>query len=489
MNENQNKSHELLNIARMAMVARGLEPDFTEEALQELDGIDLTSANQVTNLPDLTHLLWCSIDNDDSLDLDQLTVAEQLSKGQVRILIAIADVDALVKMGGPIDQHAQKNTSSVYTSVKIFPMLPEKLSTNLTSLAEMQPRMAVIIEIDVAPSGEILNSRIYQARVKNQAKLAYGSVANWLDGKGELPEAARRIPGMDEQLRIQDQVAKKMRALRFQYGALDFETLQPRAVMRDGVVVDLKPEKKNRARELIEDFMIAANGVTAQYLNSVGSSSLRRVVRTPKRWERIVAIAAELGHNLPAEPNSKALSDFLSQRKISDPQHFPDLSLSILKLLGRGEYVLETSGEAPLGHFGLAVRDYSHSTAPNRRFPDLITQRLVKSALEKKAAPYNDSELRRLAAHCTSQEDAADKVERQVQKSSSALFLESRIGESFDGIVTGASEKGTWARILAPAVEGKIVQGHRKLDVGDRVRVKLLSVNVERGFIDFGQID
>ena len=489
MSDHHNRSHDLVAIARDAMLARGLEADFTAEALRELEGINAERLSQASDLTDMSQRLWCSIDNDDSLDLDQITVAERLAHGQVRIFVGIADVDARVKQGGPIDLHAQKNTTSVYTGIKIFPMLPEKLSNDLTSLAEQQPRIAVIIEMDIGPSGAIEGSRIYRARVKNQAKLTYNAVAAWLDGTAELPEAALRVPGMDEQLRVQDEVAQKMRGLRYREGALELETIEPRAVIEDGVVIDLKHEKKNRATELIEDFMIAANGVTARYLNQAGSSTLRRVVRAPNRCERIVQIAEDLGDTLPGEPDSKALSEFLSRRKVVDPLRFPDLSLSIVKLLGRGEYVLEKAGQAPLGHFGLAVRDYSHATAPNRRFPDLITQRLVKAVLSQAAAPYTDKELGFLAVHCTAQEDAADKVERQVRKSTAALLLEPRIGEIFEGIVTGSSEKGTWARVLAPPVEGKIIRGQNNLDVGDRVRLKLLNVSVERGFIDFVRVE
>ena len=476
--------YDLLEIARMAMLSHGLEPDFSSEVIQELNNIKECAKEDDEDLPDLTHLLWCSIDNDDSMDLDQITVAEALKDG-AKIMVAVADVDATVKASCRIDEHAQKNTTSIYTGVKLFPMLPEKLSTNLTSLSEGEDRIAIIMEMVVNQEGMIVDSRVFRARVKNQVKLAYNNVAAWFEGKAALPEKALRIKGMDEQLRIQDGFAQRMRKIRHKHGALELETIEPRAVMKDGFVIELKTEPKNRAKELIEDFMIAANGITARFLDQAGYPTLRRVVRFPERWARIMQIAFEVGEELPREPSSIALAEFLSKLRVSDPLRFPDLSLTIIKLLGRGEYVLEVPGEAPLGHFGLAVQDYSHSTAPNRRYPDLITHRLLKAALKKTPAPYSIDELKDLASHCTTQENSADKVERQVRKSASAMFVAPRLGEYFDAIVTGSSEKGTWVRILYPPVEGKLVHGQHGLDVGDRTRVKLITVDVLRGFIDF----
>jgi exoribonuclease-2 len=481
-------THDLLNIARLAMLSQGLEPDFSDEAMKELSKISKESIASDASLPDLTQLPWCSIDNDDSMDLDQITVSESLDGGRARILVAIADVAGAVKLGGPLDQHAKTNTTSVYTGVCIFPMLPEKLSTDLTSLSAGEIRNASVVEMVVNSQGDVDGSKVYRARVRNQAKLAYNSVSEWLENKGPLPEAARKVPDLDKQLRIQDEFAQKMRKLRYQHGALEIETIEPRAVMKNGQVVDLQYQERNRARELIEDFMIAANGVTAKFLTQAGYPTLRRVVRSPERWERIVQLASEYGTQLPSQPNSKALSEFLSERRAADALRFPDLSLVVVKLMGRGEYVLELPGEAPLGHFGLAVQDYTHSTAPNRRYPDLITQRLLSAAQNKEPAPYSNGELASLAAHCTLQENAAEKVERHVRKSASALFLISRVGEKFDGIVTGASEKGTFARVFHPPVEGMVVHGAHGLDVGDRVRLKLSSVNVEQGFIDFSRI-
>src|SRR6266542_450549 len=367
------------------------------------------------DVKDLTPLLWCSIDNDDSLDLDQLTVSEDLPGGAVRILVAIADVDALVGKGSAVDEHARHNTTSVYTAAQIFPMLPEKLSTDWTSLAAGQVRLAVVLEMTIQPEGELADPGIYRANVRNRAKLAYNGVGAWLEGSGALPDAAARVHGMDSQLRTQDAVAQKLRERRHEEGALELETLEPRAVFDGDAVVDLKVERTNRARQLIEDFMIAANGVTARFLAAKGLPSLRRVVRSPERWQRIVEVAKEYGDSLPPEPDSLALAQFLARRRKADVLRFPDLSLVIVKLMGAGEYVVERPGAAPIGHFGLAVRDYTHSTAPNRRFPDLITQRLLMAALAGKPPAYDGGELVTLAGHCTEKEDDADKVERQVR--------------------------------------------------------------------------
>jgi len=343
----------------------------------------------------------------------------------------------------------------------------------------------VIIEFVVNDAGSIGSSDVYRARVRNQAKLAYGSVGAWLAGEGPMPPAMAAAQGVDVQIRLQDRVAQTLAQRRHEHGALDLEVLEPRAVMSDGDVVDLRQQQRNRATQLIEDFMIAANGVTARYLQAKGFPTLRRVVRSPERWDKLRSFAAGFGDALPGTPDAKALADFLVRRRTADPLRFPDLSLSVVKLLGRGEYVVQLPGGPAAGHFGLAVSDYVHSTAPNRRFPDLVTQRLVKAALNGGRSPYDDDELAALATHCTEQEDAANRVERQVRKSAAALLLRSRIGEPFDAIVTGASEKGTWVRVLQPPVEGKLVHGHDGLDVGDRVGVRLVSVNVERGFIDF----
>ena len=486
MSSTDNRSS-LKDIARRAMIERGLDPDFSTGALQQLDSIH-KAAQTAGGMLDLRGLLWCSIDNDDSRDLDQLTVAESLPDGRTKILVAIADVDALVALGSPIDRQAQHNATSVYTAAQVFPMLPEKLSTDLTSLSESEDRAAVVTELVVAQDGSVGESTIYRATVKNQAKLAYNSVAAWLDGKAAMPPRVAAVAGMAGQLQLQRRVSQAMKRLRFQHGALELQSLESRAIVRDDQIVGLEQESKNCARDLIEDFMIGANGVSAKFLDDHHSPSLRRVVHSPKRWDRIVQVAAQFGETLPAEPSAIALSEFLRKRHLADPLRFPDLSLTVVKLMGAGEYDLELPGEQPAGHFGLAVRDYTHSTAPNRRYPDLITQRLLKAAIAGAAVPYSTDELQSLARHCTLQEDAANKVERRVAKSAAALFLSGRIGEIFDALVTGAAEKGTWVRTLQPPVEGKLVEGATGLDVGDRLRVKLAGVNVDQGFIDFVRV-
>jgi exoribonuclease-2 len=478
---------ELAELAVIAMRERGLQPEFGRAALDQLSAIDAPSDEQGPGIADMTALRWCSIDNDDSRDLDQLTASQVLPSGDVRILVAVADVDALVKAHTPIDQHAEANTTSVYTSAIIFPMLPEKLSTDFTSLNPHRVRVAVVVEMDFAPDGALRRSHITRARVRNQAKLAYDSVAAWLDGDGRLPEAAAQVGGLADDLRTQDSVAQQLRARRREQGSLEFQTLQPRAEFDGDRVVAIRQQVQNRARQLIEEFMVATNGVVARYLAGQHRASLRRVVRSPERWARIAEVAAERGWDLPADPDSAALEQFLAAERRRDPERFPDLSLTIVKLMGRGEYVVEAPGGARVGHFGLAVRDYSHSTAPNRRFPDLIAGRLVKAALANAKAPYSHAELERLAVHCTRQEDAANKVERQLRKSEAALLLEQRIGDVFDGVVTGVSKGNNWVRVFSPPAEGKLAVGRGgAVKVGDKVRVKLLATNVERGFIDFG---
>ena len=437
----------------------------------------------------MRNLPWASIDNDDSRDLDQLTVAETMPEGAVRIFVAIADVDAIVKQGSAIDDHARHNTTSVYAAAEIFPMLPEKLSTDLTSLGYGEDRLAIVIEMVFAEDGALRSSDLYGATVRNSAKLAYNSVADWLEGKGPAPAPIAAVEGLAENLRIQDRAAQRLKAFRHEHGALDLETIEARPVFDGEVIRDLEAERRNRAKELIEDFMIAANGATARYLNARKYPSLRRVVRSPKRWDRIVEVASRYGATLPPEPDPGALGRFLAERKAADPLRFPDLSLIIIKLMGAGEYVPEFPEETAPGHFGLAVRDYTHSTAPNRRYPDLITQRLLKAALTGSPMPYGRDELTELGRHCTEKEDDANKVERLVGKSAAAMLLESRIGERFDAIVTGASEKGTWVRLFHPPVEGRVIHGFEGANVGDRLRVQLVHTDVERGYIDFKRVD
>jgi ribonuclease R len=490
MNANDQRHRAVLqNIAHRAMLERGLLPDFSADALAELDGIQSPATMKGQPVRDARNLLWASIDNDDSRDLDQLTFAESLPGDNVKIFVAVADVDSLVKNGSAIDDQACHNTTSVYTAAQIFPMLPEKLSTNFTSLNFSEDRLAVVVEMVIGADGSLQDSDIYRACVRNYARLAYDSVAAWLEGNGRVPEAVAAASGLDENLRLQDRAAQRMKNFRHIHGALSLETIEARPIFDGDQIRDLEVEKKNRAKDIIEDFMIAANGVTARFLSSKGFPSIRRVVRTPKRWERIVEIAEEHGRKLPDNPDSKALEEFLTKAKAADPLRFPDLSLSVIKLLGAGEYVAELPGDAAPGHFGLAVKDYAHSTAPNRRYTDLITQRLLKAAIEGKPLPYSKDELGVLAAHCTQEEDAANKVERQVGKSAAALLLEARIGEQFDALVTGASSKGTWARLLSMPVEGRLVHGFEGIDVGDRIRVQLDSVDIERGYIDFKNVD
>ena len=478
----------LRQIARSAMLERALLPDFSAPALKQTESITGPAREPGAGIRDLRTLLWASIDNDDSRDLDQLTVAQPLAAGAFRLLVAIADVDALVRRGSPIDDHARANTTSVYTVAQTFPMLPEKLSTNLSSLGEGQERLAIIIEMTLEADGSVTASDLYRASVVNRAKLAYNSVSAWLCGTAGVPARLAAIEGLDQQLRLQDKVAQALRRARRARGALELESTEARPVFDDGLLKDLRPDASNRAKQLIEDFMIAANGVTARYLAGKGLASLRRVLRTPQRWDRIVALASSVGDRLPDAPDAQALNEFLIRRRRDDPARFPDLSLAVIKLLGRGEYALESPGGKTQGHFGLAVDDYTHSTAPNRRFPDVIMQRLLKAALDRLPAPYAEDELRSIAAHCTAQEDNAAKVERQLRKSAAALLLSSRIGQRFDAILTGVSAKGTWVRISTPAAEGKLVKGVEGVDVGDRVRVALLDTDVERGFIDFERV-
>ena len=478
----------LQRIAHRVMLARGLLPDFSPDALAELEGIHGPATLAAESTRDLRNLIWCSIDNDDSRDLDQLTFAEAMPGGAAKILVAIADVDAVVKKQSALDDHARHNTTSVYTAAEIFPMLPEKLSTDFTSLNFESDRLAIVIEMVISADGSLQSSDIYRATVRNRAKLAYNSVAGWLEGSGAMPQVLGKVDGLDDNLRLQDRVAQKLKALRHVHGALNLETIEARPVFDGDELTDLEAERKSRAKEIIEDFMIAANGVTARYLAGKMFPSLRRVVRTPKRWDRIIELASDHGFPLPQKPDSKALEQFLISAKAADPLRFPDLSLSVIKLLGAGEYVVELPGDTAAGHFGLAVRDYTHSTAPNRRFPDLITQRLLKAALAGQSVPYGIDEIAALAKYCTEEDDAAKKVERQVVKSAAAMLLESRIGERFDAIVTGASDEGTWVRVLAPPIEGKLVSGFKGMDVGHSLRVQLLRTDVERGYIDFKRV-
>jgi VacB/RNase II family 3'-5' exoribonuclease len=505
--------------ARRALAERGFDPDPSDAARAELSALAQrvpngrpTVPNEAPNgLPngapnaapngtrDLRGLLWSSIDNAESRDLDQLEWAEEVPNGEapngeapngeapngaIRVLVAIADVDALVPRGSAVDADAQRRATSVYAGVAVFPMLPDEISAGLTSLLEGEERAAVVVELLVDAEGEVVAHDAYRALVKNHAKLVYEEIGAWLDG-GPLPVAVGRLPGLETQLRLQREAARRLKAERLRAGALEFETIEARPVTRGGTVVDLALVHKSAARELIEDFMIAANVAIARLLEARGSSGIRRVVREPERWSRIVAIARRHGDDLPDTPDSRALAAFLARRRAADPLRFPDLSTSIVKLLGPGEYALDRPGHDPGGHFGLAAQDYSHATAPNRRYADLVTQRLVKASLAGLPQPYTDDELAAIAAHCTEREDAARAVERAIRKSAAAVLLAPRVGDTFEAIVTGASAKGTFVRLVHPPAEGRVVRGDEGMDVGERVRVRLLTVDPEKGHVDF----
>jgi exoribonuclease-2 len=470
------------------MVKNGFEPEFSAAVMSEVRSLDDPSDNPLPEgVRDLRSQPWSSIDNRESKDLDQIEVAERVDGGAIRIRIGVADVDTLVHLGSAADEHAAKNTTSVYTGVAVFPMLPDRLSCDLSSLNEAEDRLAVVVEFDVAPDGGLSNASVYRAMVRNQAKLTYESVGLWLEGKGPVPAAIEASSALHEQLRIQDEAAQLLRQARSIAGALDFESIEARPVVVNGRVVDLAVIRRNRARDMIEDFMVAANTTVATYLLDRGSPSLRRVVREPKRWDRIVALAAEVGEKLPEKPDNVALAGFLATRRAADPDHFADLSLSVVKLLGPGIYVLERrlGNRRETGHFGLAVADYVHSTAPNRRFADLVTQRMLRAVTSGGPPPYSDQELTEIASRCTERGEAARKVERTMRKVAGASMLAERVGENFSAIVTAASPKGTYARVLSPPVEGRIVRGGRGLDVGDTVRLKLVVADPVRGYIDF----
>ena len=478
----------LHQIAIEAMRARGLLPAFAPQALQEAEDARQTSPERNGAIRDLRQLTWFSIDNDDTRDLDQLSVAEPLAAGGTRLRVAVADVDTLVRPGSAVDGHAGTNTTSVYTAAGVFPMLPEALSNNLTSLHEGQERLAVVVDMHVEADGTVSASGVYRGLVLNRAKLTYDGVSAWLDGVAPPPPQIASVPGLEDQLRLHDALAGQLRQWRQTRGALNVNTASARPVFEDGQLVDLRADNKNRAKDLIADLMIAANGATARYLADKGFPSLRRLLQAPRRWDRIALLASSHGVQLPATPDPLALDRFLSARRLADPTGFADLSLAVVKLLGSGEYAAAPAaadGANGLGHFGLAVNDYAHSTAPNRRFPDLVTQRLLKAAIAGEAPPYSAGQLSEIAQHCTLQEDNASKVERQVLKAAGAWLLHGRIGEVFDAIVTGAAPKGTFVRISRPMLEGRVVRGFEGLDVGDAARVRLLAVDAEKSFIDF----
>lgn len=480
-------SFDLEERARMAMLEAGFPVDLPKAARRQVEALqaNFTPDGGGQEFRDMRDLPWSSIDNDDSLDLDQIEYAEKDGE-DIRIFVGIADVDALVPNDTPVDDFAMKKTTSVYTGVKVFHMLPEELSTDMSSLRKNEDRMAVVVELTVPPDGEARLNGIHRALVTNKAKLTYDRLGDWLSGERDIPSAFHAVEGLEEQIRLQNEAAERLQAYRQRAGMLDFETIEARPVMSDGKVVDMAVAHKNQARLIIENLMIAANTCTAKLLASSGRAAIQRVVDTPKRWDRIVDLAAQHGGYLPDSPNAKALSAFLRKARTQDPERFPDLSLSIVKLLGRGEYAVVRPGENG-GHFGLAVHNYTHSTAPNRRYPDVISQRLVKAVLDENNPPYSENDLAVLAAHCTEREDAANKVERLMRKVAAAVMLQEKIGEVFEGIITGASFKGTWVRVKHPAVEGKVVKGERGMDVGDKVRVRLVGADPDTGHVDFAR--
>lgn len=488
MGHSGNHTHrfDLSAAARNSMIEHGFEPDYPAEVKQELERLLEHPPEEAATARDLRTLLWSSIDNDTSRDLDQIEYAEAQAGGH-RLLIGIADVDAWVPKGSAIDQYALRETTTVYTGVENFGMLPEELSTGETSLLEGQERAAIVVEFRVDAQGQVAQGDIYRARVLNQAQLAYRSTGLWLEGESSAPGKAEEAPRLREQLKMQSEIAQRLRGQRTNHGALNLLTLETHPIrVRDGGI-DIEAEEKNPATQLIEDFMIAANGVVARMLDAKGYSSIRRVVKTPKRWDRIVELAEQKGTKLPGSPNPKPLHDFLCEQQAKDPEHFPDLSLAVIKLLGPGEYVLERPGEEGPGHFGLAVQDYTHSTAPNRRYADLVTQRLLKAMMDGRPSPYSDDELAGIAAQCTRMEDAERKLSREMQKRIAAVAMSGRIGQKFDAIVTGVNEHGTFVRTLAPHVEGMLVHDGRGIDVGDRVKVQLVRTDPERGYIDFAR--
>jgi len=487
MSDSRTPSVDLQAMALQVMLARGFEPNFPPATQQQLAALKahppaLTPSEKVR---DLRGLLWSSIDNDTSRDLDQIEVAERLPDGGIRVMVAVADVDAFVAKDSAIDQHAEREATTVYTWVTIFPMLPVELSTGASSLLPDVDRPAVVTEFVVDGQGELGSSNVYRAVVRNKAQLTYNGVGPWLEGRGAAPPKVAASAELQAQLKLQDEAAQALRKLRYANGALNLDTEEVIPLLLDQQVTGVATVERNRATELIEDFMIAANGVVARLLEKV--SSLRRIVRIPQHWDGIVRLAAAQGEKLPAQPDSKALNDFLLKRKAVSPDHFADLSLAVIKLIGPGEYVLERPGDPTQGHFGLAVQDYTHSTAPNRRFADIVTQRLIKSLLDRKPGPYSDDQLAAIAANCTAKGDAARKVERDMSKRLAAVAMNRHVGETFDAIVTGVTPKGTFVRVLQPHMEGLLAQGGQGLHVGDRVRAKLTRTDAQHGFIDFAR--
>jgi VacB/RNase II family 3'-5' exoribonuclease len=484
MNDN---GFDLVAAAHQEMIDHGFDPDFTPAVAQQLAALKAQPPSIAgPGVRDLRSLLWSSIDNDTSRDLDQAEAAEQVSAG-IRVLVAIADVDTDVPIASPIDKHAAAQTTSVYTGVRVFSMLPEQLSTDQTSLNQDTDRLAVVVDMVVAPDGSIASGVIYRALVRNRAQLAYNGVGGWLEGSSSAPPKVAASADLAAQLKLQDEAAQSLFKERQRLGALNIDRVEAEPLIANGQIHGIDVRKKNRATDLIENFMVAANGVMARTLTSAGVSSIRRVVKTPERWQRIVELAAGYGDKLPAEPDSGALNLFLQKRKASDAVHYQDVSLAVIKLMGPGEYVLSRPGDQDQGHFALAAQDYAHSTAPNRRFADTVTQRLIKAVLAGQPSPYSDPQLDSIARNCTLKEDAARKVERKMNKRIAAVALRHGIGATFSAVVTGVTPKGTFVRVLNPPAEGILIHGQQGVDVGDQLQVKLVHTDVQRGYLDFAR--
>ena len=444
--------------------------------------------NSQAGIRDLRGILWSSIDNAESLDLDQLEYCERGANDEIIVKVAIADVDLFVPNKSFTDIYAGGNGTSVYTGIDVFPLLPQRLSTNLTSLLPEVDHFVLVVEFSVFPDGQIGSAAIYQAIIRNKAKLVYEEIGGWIEGKTEVPASVDHVAGLKEQLELQDEAAERLSKFRIEQGALEFETIEAKPIIREGKVVDLLIQEKNRARSIIENFMVAANVTMSQFLKKAGVPMIQRVVVVPRNWPGIREVAAFCHEPLPLQPDAKALAQFLHKRKIAEPESFPDLSLTIVKLLGPGEYVmLEPQATSP-GHFGLAVMDYTHGTSPNRRYADMIIQRLLKAVLGNYPCPYSRDELSEFADRCTDRDQAAKKVERFMRKAAAAVLLSGQIGKSFDAIVTGASDKGTYARIITPPAEGRVMRGAKGLVVGRKVRVRLIGMDPYKGQIDFEKV-
>jgi exoribonuclease R len=493
----------------------GFKPEFGRDVQEQVSEIerDIAHWGDAKSAADLRGLGWSSIDNDTSKDLDQIEVAERVPTG-IRLHIAIGDVAAAVEKGSPIDEHAQNQTQTIYTAVKNFPMLPLELSAGLTSLNENEDRLAILMSFTVASNGELLDETVSRSWVRNRAQLAYSRVGPWLDAGGNDPKnvvnlrsdsarehdsdeaASTRMDGdrnlradwLAEQLKLQDEATEALHRTRIAAGALDFHKAEAEPVLMDGHIASVHEVTQNRAMHLIEDLMVAANGVMARALRKGGRSGLQRVVKTPERWNRIVALAQRTGRTLPEQPDSVELNKFLQAQRESDPDHYPDLAVAVIKLMGPGEYMLMRADDDPTGHFGLAARDYTHSTAPNRRFPDLVTQRILHAMMDDAPPPYTDGELAAIAQHCNEADKALRKIERRMQKRVAAVAMSGHVGEDFKAVVTGSSDKGVYARVIEPPFEGRVVEGEYGLDVGDVVRVKLIHTDPARAFIDLARM-